>query len=98
MRENRKTAHRSRDGRLGMRSQKSAGLKSAPARVHIEELVLHGFAPGDRYDLGEAVQQELTRLFARQGAPPRLAGRVETDRVDGGSIRLIAGSKPGAIG
>ena len=41
-------------------------MESANLNLHIEELVLHGFAPGDRYRIGEAVQQELTRLFAEQ--------------------------------
>ena len=41
--------------------------------LHIEELVLHGFSPGDRYRIGEAVEQELTRLLADRGVPQSLA-------------------------
>jgi len=40
--------------------------------LHIEELVLHGLSPGDRYRIGEAVEQELTRLLADQGVPESL--------------------------
>ena len=50
----------------------------APARIelHIEELVLHGFAPGDRRPLGEAVERELTRLLGggAPAPPPRAQG------------------------
>ena len=35
--------------------------------------MLHGFAPGDRYRIGDAVERELARLFAEQGVPPSLA-------------------------
>jgi hypothetical protein len=65
---------------------------------HIEELMLDGFAPGDRYRIAEAMQQELTGLLTHQGAPVALASRGETDRVDGGAIRLAVGATPGAIG
>ena len=41
--------------------------------LHIEELVLHGFAPKDRYTIGEAVQRELSRLFAEQGVHSSLS-------------------------
>ena len=40
--------------------------------LHIEELVLHGFAPADRYRIGDTVQRELTRLLAEQGMPASL--------------------------
>jgi hypothetical protein len=39
-------------------------MKPRPSiNLHIEELVLHGFAPGDRHRISEAVEQELTRLI-----------------------------------
>jgi len=48
--------------------------------VHIEELILEGFAPGDRWRVGAAVQEELGRLFSRQGVPPGWAARVRSNR------------------
>ena len=44
-------------------------MKPQNVELHIEELVLHGFAPGDRHRIGEAVR-------ARAGAPVRRAGRA----------------------
>jgi hypothetical protein len=70
----------------------------AALELHIEELVLHGFAPGDRYQIGEAVEHELARLFAEQGAPGWLAEGGEIGRVDGGAFEMTPGSKAGTIG
>jgi hypothetical protein len=59
--------------------------------IQIEELVLHGFAPGDRLSIGEAVQRELTRLIVEQGLAS-LNHDVEIARVNGGAFDM----KPGA--
>jgi hypothetical protein len=65
--------------------------------LHIEELLLHGFERGDRDRISEAVQQELTRLFA-QGVPPSLAQGGEIGRLDGGGFEMNADMQSGAIG
>ena len=66
--------------------------------LHIEELVLHGFAPGDRYRIGEAMERELARLFVEQDTPPSLAREREVARVDGGAFEVKPGSGAEAIG
>lgn len=66
--------------------------------VHIEELVLHGFAPGDRYRIGEAVERELARLIAEREIPNALSGDVHIPRLDGGSFQTGADGKPGVAG
>ena len=65
--------------------------------LHIEELVLHGFSPRERYAIGEAVQRELTQLFAEQGIHPSL-NEQRIARLDGGSISVKQGTKADAIG
>ncbi len=50
--------------------------------LHIEELVLHGFSPGDRFRIGEAVELELTRLITEQGIPSSLSRDGEVARTD----------------
>ena len=70
---------------------------SRNVELYIEELVLHGFAPGDRYPIGEAVEQELTRLLTVQGVPPSLAQGKEVASLDGGAFEVMAGAKPEAI-
>ena len=73
---------------------------SQAVTVHIEELVLHGFAPGDRYRIAEAVQAEVTRLVADGGLPTMSSagGRVAVDSLDVGSFAIAAGARPERIG
>ena len=73
-----------------------------PARIelHIEELVLHGFAPGDRASIGAAVQAELVRLLAEHGAPAGWGRGADAaaERLDGGEFALAPGARADSIG
>lgn len=71
-----------------------------PSRVEvtIDELVLHGFVPGDRYAIAEALQGELTRLLSEQGVPAAYMQGGEVERVDGGSFALAPGAKGSSVG
>jgi hypothetical protein len=73
-------------------------MKPENVELHIEELVLRGFAPGDRYRIGEAVERELARLFTEEGVPPSLARRSGIERLDGGAFEVAHGLKAEAIG
>jgi hypothetical protein len=66
--------------------------------LHIEELVLHGFVPSNRYRIGEAVERELTSLFTEQGVPPWVAQGGEAERLDGRTFELKTSSTAEAIG
>lgn len=66
--------------------------------LNIEELVLHGFLPGDRRHIGLAVEQELTRLFTERGLPPGLSSGGAVPSLDGGSFNMAPGAKPDAVG
>jgi hypothetical protein len=66
--------------------------------LHIEELVLHGFAHGDRYRIGEAVERELTRLLADRGVPQSLERGGEIASVDGGAFEVAQGSRAQVVG
>ena len=67
-------------------------------RLHIEELVLDGFPPGDRYRIAAAVEAELTRLFADRGVPPGLSSGGAVPAVDGGSFDVAPGARSDRIG
>jgi hypothetical protein len=56
--------------------------------LRIEELRLQGFAPADRYRIGEALERELDRLFTEQGVSPRLNQEREAQHLDGGVFEL----------
>jgi hypothetical protein len=74
-------------------------MKPANVELHIEELILHGFAPGDRYHIGAAIERELTQLFsAAGGIPPTLMQSIDVERLDGGAFHVAPGAKTGTIG
>ncbi len=94
-----------RAGTVAPREHISEASKNAPqafaassVRVHIEELVLHGFPANSRYSIGDATQQELTRLLNERGVPQRMSKTGETARVDAGSFQVKQGARPNAIG
>jgi len=66
--------------------------------VRIDELVLRGFASGDRYRIGEAIEGELARLFAEQGAARSLSRNADMMRLDGGAFGFARGSRAETIG
>lgn len=86
-------------------NERRASMPTAPAptvRIQIGELVLHGLdhvrSSGARYDLGAAVERELTRLLAEQGIPPGLDQAGIVARLSGGSFEVAPGSAPDTLG
>lgn len=73
-------------------------MKPGNIELHIEELVLHGFEPGDHYRIAQAVEAELTRLFAEQGVPPSLVQGGGIPHLDGGTFEAAPGSTAETIG
>jgi len=71
-----------------------------PTRVEvtIDELVLHGFAPGDRYAIAEALQGELARLLSEQGVPAAFMQGGQTERIDAGKVALAPGTHANVVG
>lgn len=66
--------------------------------LHIDELLLHGFAPAHRHRLGEAAARELAQLFTEQELPPSLARVAYIERLDGGAFEIASGSKADTLG
>jgi hypothetical protein len=66
--------------------------------LHIEELVLHGFAARDRHKIAEAVQIELTHLLSAQAQANFLKGSISLERINGGAFKVQAGGKPQSAG
>jgi len=88
------------DGRQTIDADKPSSAVQRPSSIglHIDALVLHGFAPGDRHSIGAAVERELARLLDERGLPPPLEQRAELARLDGGSFDVAAGAHPDVIG
>ncbi len=66
--------------------------------VHIDELVLHGFAPSDRHAIAQAVQRELARLIGEGQLPLSQGNSVALKQIDAGTFQVKADSKPANSG
>lgn len=70
-------------------------MSETPAiAVRIDELVLHGFRPGDRYAIAEAVERELAVLLA-EGGEPRESARSGREMP---SFEVAADAPPEVVG
>jgi len=65
--------------------------------LHIEQLVLHGFAPEVSHGIGAVVQHELQRLL-EQPHPPAFAANAELGRIDAGAFEVAAGDGAQQVG
>ncbi len=81
-----------------IRQSKEGRQARDSVKVHIEELVLHGFAPGDRSRIANAVERELTRLMGEGGLSVLRENPVTLGRIHGGAFKVKAGAKPQAAG
>lgn len=73
-------------------------MRPRSVELYIEELVLHGFAPGDRHRISDAVERELSRLVAEQGAPGLFGGDAELMQVNAGEFNLKEKASPESVG
>jgi hypothetical protein len=69
-------------------------VKNRRVEILIDELVLHGFAPGERYAIGESLTQELERLVAAQGVGPL----ADVSSLRAQTVQFAAGAKPQTVG
>jgi hypothetical protein len=84
--------------RTGQTAQTTPFSSPPAVDLHIEELVLHGFAAHDRYRIAQAVEGELARLLAERGVSPALARGGEIESLDGGSFDVAADDAPETVG
>ena len=77
-------------------------MKQPNIRLHIEELVLHSFAPNDRYAIADAVERELSRLLAEDFGTPNFRFSVNDNsdrpRVDVGAFEVATDARSNSIG
>jgi hypothetical protein len=70
----------------------------ATVELHIDELILHGFAARDRHRIAAALERELSRLIAQGDLAHLQANPIQLDRLDAGSFRLDPAARPSHIG
>jgi hypothetical protein len=71
-------------------------MKPRGIDVHIEELVLRDFVPGDRWQIGDALEHELRGLLTAKGIPH--AWLSSPQRIDAGATRITSLTKPAQAG
>jgi hypothetical protein len=82
--------------RVPPRSVMNAHGVAPPARIYIEELVLHGFPAASAQAIGEATRQEMTRELTVGGLPPQMIR--DATHVEANSFRMPHGAQPKVIG
>jgi hypothetical protein len=74
--------------------------RNTPAReleIHIEEVVLRNFSPGDRSHIGDAFESELANLVKQHGLSTTTSS-ISIDRLDAGSFKVAPGAKAQTVG
>jgi hypothetical protein len=66
--------------------------------LHIEELVLHGFAARDRGRIAAAVETELARLLSAGQAQTLLKNPAGLENLNAGVFEVKAGARPQEAG
>ena len=71
-------------------------MKPREIDVHIEELVLHGFEPANRWLIADALEQELRGLLIAKGVPSQWLSSPE--RIEAARINSASLTKPSQAG
>ncbi|HXJ64321.1 MAG TPA: hypothetical protein VNN79_11250 [Actinomycetota bacterium] len=74
-------------------------VKETPARpveLHIDELVLEGFDPGDVTAVADGMREQLARRLAERGVPESVVERGEVDALE--ALELRPATSPHAVG
>jgi hypothetical protein len=66
--------------------------------VTIDELVLTGLAPGDRFHIADAVERELARLLVEKGIPGLGGNSVAMEGLDAGKFKVAGDARAAGIG
>ena len=71
---------------------------SKTIEVHIDELVLHGFSPHDRYRISDAMQAAIYDHIVGRGLPAAISSGGFISTINAGSFDLSSPIKPAGIG
>ena len=79
-------------------SPQSAIRNPQSIELHIEELVIHGFAPDNHGRFAAAVESELTRLLSERGIGQSLSESMEIEQLHGGAFRVRQDEQSEGVG
>ena len=66
--------------------------------LHIEQLVLHGFAGYNKYQIAQAVEQEITRLLQEGGFSGAHGQNINPEGFSAGTFTIQPDAKAEVIG
>jgi hypothetical protein len=66
--------------------------------MKIEQMILEGFGPSDRYRIGDSVQNELERIFTEQGVSWTINKSIEIETLDGGEFATTRPIRARSVG
>ncbi len=86
--------------RRARRAENLRRITRPAARVElmVDDLVLIGFPPTERYAIGDALSRELERMLSGVDPRVRFQHSAELPTLDAGSIPVPAQRKPGSVG
>ncbi len=90
--------HQSTVGAAKVAQPNTAAVAPRSIELHIEELVLHGFAPDNHEQFAAAVESELTRLLTERGIPSLLTASGEVEQLGGSAFRIQQGEQAEVTG
>jgi hypothetical protein len=76
----------------------AAESRLGSVKLHIEELVVHGMAPGNREQIGQSIQGELTRLLVERGVPAALTRPHAIECLRCGALHSALSSRSEMLG
>jgi hypothetical protein len=79
-------------------NQQSVIRNQQSIELHIEELVIDGFAPDDAERFAGAVERELTRLLSERGIQASLTEDIDVERLAGGALLIRRGERAETTG
>ena len=83
--------------RLGAGSLRADGSPQS-IELHIDQLLMEGMQPSDRYQFGHAVQTELARLLTEQGIPANVNSSAQLERLAAGNFAITSAPRPATVG
>lgn len=55
--------------------------------INIDELILHGFSPADRFKIGNSLRSELAKLILENGMPAGISNGGDINGINGGTFQ-----------
>ena len=73
-------------------------LDEPNVEMKIEQMILEGFSPSDRYRIGDSVQNELERIFNEQGVSWTINKSIGLETLDGGEFAITHATRAASVG